>query len=205
MGRDTRRRRYFRPPPPANGERQFVSFTSGRVLGTESQREREAANMARLRGTGKDPAGRYSEGTIFDVPDDTPEQGESLVEKGWAVPLDPKDDPGRTEVQVANAIVRNDPMLDPVDREVAAGISKPREVVHGEDVYAADGVAEEADTHRFSEGGDNNRSTLKRDSNQLGDDDITAPASQSRRSSGGGGRQRATEQREDKAQEAGQS
>lgn len=89
----------------------------------------------RMIGTGKDPEGRYPEGLQFDVPDVDPgarPQGEYLIEQGYAEYLkDPKDDTGRTQRQIAEAVVRGDLLNDPVDREIAEDIGgKAYELVH---------------------------------------------------------------------------
>lgn len=101
------------------------------VLGTESQLKEEA-KMARLVGTGKDPLGRYGKGEVFDVPapdesgvasdPDTNNLYQELLDKGWAKKLDPEDDPGRTKTQIADSMVRNEPLAHPVEQEIAEEI-----------------------------------------------------------------------------------
>jgi len=75
--------------------------------------------MARIRGTGDAPSGQYPGGQIADSPDDSAEYN-ALVDAGWVDEVDPKDDPARSLVQIANAIVRGDALTDPVDQEIAA-------------------------------------------------------------------------------------
>lgn len=123
--------------PIVNGETRFIEGSTGRLLGTETQLK-EIANMARLEGTGKDPLGRYGKGEIFDVPRSiTAGEGDEavtvendtyqeLIDKGWAKEVDPKDDPGRTTTQVADAKVvdPNASLAHPVDASLAADISQ---------------------------------------------------------------------------------
>jgi hypothetical protein len=113
-----------RRPRPSDygGERVFYSAADMTVIGTESEL-REVASMARLEGTGKDPEGRYGKGVIFDVPAWDPQYDE-LIEKGWAKTVAPEDDPGRSRVQIANAIVRNDLLSNPVEAAIADEIGE---------------------------------------------------------------------------------
>lgn len=85
--------------------------------------------MARLRGTGKDPANRYTKDVIFDVPKPSPEY-ESLVAMGWAEDVPPEEDPGRTRRQIAEALVRGDALTHPVEQEIAKSIEDPYAEVH---------------------------------------------------------------------------
>jgi hypothetical protein len=101
-------------------ETVFYSGADMTVLGTESEL-REVAEMARLEGTGKDPEGRYGKGVVFDVPAWDPQYDE-LIEKGWAKAVAPEDDPGRSKVQIANAMVRNDLISNPVEQAIADDI-----------------------------------------------------------------------------------
>jgi hypothetical protein len=76
--------------------------------------------MARFKGTGRDELGRYSEGVVVDL---DPEAAAGLVERGLVEELPAVDEPGRTAYQLAQAVVRNDLLTDPDDRQaaVAAG------------------------------------------------------------------------------------
>lgn len=87
----------------------------------------------RLRGTGKDPDHKYPEGLVFDAP---PHAARKLVDEGYATTLDPKDDPGRTESQIAAAVERGDNLNDPTDAALAAGIDNRDALatVHGEPI-----------------------------------------------------------------------
>ena len=90
----------------------------------------------RLVGTGKAPQG-YMEGQIFDVA--TQSEADELVARGWAAHVDPYDDPARTVVSVANAMVRGDSLTDPYDRAIAIEIGthdKALAIVHAEDPNA---------------------------------------------------------------------
>lgn len=89
----------------------------------------------RMVGTGKAPHG-YMKDQIFDVAEEDEGTVEDLERRGWAKRVDPKDDPGREKVSVANAMVRNDLILDPYDREVAREIGTHAEalaIVHLQD------------------------------------------------------------------------
>lgn len=89
----------------------------------------------RMIGTGQAPQG-YKEGQIFDVADHDLGTIEDLERKGWARRLDPREDPGRDKVSIANAMVRGDDLSDPHDAEIAAEIGshdKALAIVHGED------------------------------------------------------------------------
>lgn len=68
----------------------------------------------RLKGTGKDP--RYSEGLIFDAPS---AEAQDYIDKGWATEVKPEEDPGRTERQIAESVVRGDALTDPVEQKIA--------------------------------------------------------------------------------------
>lgn len=87
----------------------------------------------RLKGTGKDPENRYPEGLIFDAPEHV---AQKTIEAGFAVALDPKDDPARTDSQIAGAVQRGDSLSDPVDHELAQDLSEPDALakVQGADV-----------------------------------------------------------------------
>ncbi len=84
----------------------------------------------RLVGTGKDPDHKYPEGLVFDAP---PHAARKMVDGGYATVLDPKDDPARTESQIAAAVQRGDSLSDSVDHELASGMSESDalEVVQG--------------------------------------------------------------------------
>jgi len=71
----------------------------------------------RLRGTGNTPPGvdQCPKGLIFDA---LPEQGEALIEKGWAEEVAPEDDLGRTRLQMANSAVRGEQFTDPDDLKI---------------------------------------------------------------------------------------
>jgi len=56
--------------------------STAEVIGTHSELRRRL-NMARLKGTGKDPQGSYNEGVIFDVPANEALYNE-LIDKGYA-------------------------------------------------------------------------------------------------------------------------
>jgi hypothetical protein len=70
----------------------------------------------RLKGTGKDPENRYPEGLIFDAPEHI---AQKTIEAGFATALDPKDDPARTESQIAAAVQRGDNLNEATDHELA--------------------------------------------------------------------------------------
>jgi hypothetical protein len=70
----------------------------------------------RLKGTGKDPENRYPEGLIFDAPEHTAQKS---IEAGFATALDPKDDPARTQSQMAAAVQRGDNLSEATDHELA--------------------------------------------------------------------------------------
>lgn len=127
---------------------RFVTGSTARVLGTLEQRKEQAKNMARLEGTGVDP--RYGKGDIFDVPKYKPTAGDvddreinpvyqELLDKKFAKEVDPKDDPGRTITQIADAKAsRHDPLSDPVDAEIAASMTDAEAlaIVHSGDPNA---------------------------------------------------------------------
>ncbi len=100
--------------------------------------------MARLEGTGKDPLGRYGKGEVFDVREDDPLY-EALQEKGWAKKVAPEDDPGKTDSQVANAVVAqggSHQLQDPVEQEKAKKIGdRALDIVHTGDPDADQGAA----------------------------------------------------------------
>jgi hypothetical protein len=77
--------------------------------------------MARLVGTGTDP--RFPAGQPVDVPAYDPFY-DDIVEKGWATELAPEDDPARTTEQIANAMVRGDPLTSPVEQAIAEEIGE---------------------------------------------------------------------------------
>ena len=94
--------------------------------------------MTRMIGTGKAPQG-YKEGQVFDVSESDQGTVDDLERRGWARKLEPSEDPGRTVVQVANAIARNDLITDPNDRAVAREIGShdaALAIVHTEDPEA---------------------------------------------------------------------
>ena len=95
----------------------------------------------KLKGTGKDPLGRYSEGLIYDIQDGTDELQDHL-DRGWGEELPPEEHPGRTELQIANSMIRNDPLVDPVEQKIAKEIGdRAYAIVHTGDPEAS---AEEA-------------------------------------------------------------
>jgi hypothetical protein len=124
-------------------ETTFFRLSDGALLGTETQRRRQA-NMARLIGTGKDPLGRYGEDEVFDVPENDPLYDE-LIEKGYAKALDPEDDPGRIHGQIAEAVVAqggSHQLADPVDQKIAEEVEdRALDIVHTEDPNAQAGDA----------------------------------------------------------------
>src|SRR5258708_3107247 len=95
--------------PRATTEAVYFTAT-GRVLGTHSQREREAS-MARLVGTGKAPDGQYVKGQVFDAPEDG-ELYNHVIAAGWAKPVAPEDDPARSERAIAEEMVRGGGPVD---------------------------------------------------------------------------------------------
>lgn len=116
-----------RPAPP--GETVFYAAGTLQVLGTESQRRKEA-QMAKLVGTGTDPLGQYGRGVVFDVPRADPQFAE-LVAKGYANEVDPGDHPGRDTTQIANSVVRGDALTDPTERAIADHIGgRAIDIVH---------------------------------------------------------------------------
>lgn len=100
--------------------------------------------MARLRGTGKDPLGRYGKGDVFDVPADDP-QYDQLIEAGYAEEVAPEEDPGRTGIQIADAVVSQGgtaQLADPVDRALAKEVAPAaHDAVHTDNPYAEPGDA----------------------------------------------------------------
>jgi hypothetical protein len=74
--------------------------------------------MARMRALDAGPASVAEAGHVFDV-DETSERYQELLDRGLAEKLPPEDDPGRTDIQIAQAVVRGDPLTDPVDRRLA--------------------------------------------------------------------------------------
>jgi hypothetical protein len=135
-----------RPIPPPTGEKVFYSASTMEVFGTESE-IKEALNMARLVGTGKDPEGRYGEGVVFDVPA-YESTYDDLIEKGWAEALPAVDDPGRSKTQIANAMVRGDLLSHPADAAMAAEIddADALAITHTGDPDASAGDLPEAGT-----------------------------------------------------------
>jgi hypothetical protein len=118
------RRVWTRPEPPGRDPDDKVLYrATGEILGTIRERK-EQAKMARVVGTGTDPLGRYPEGIIGDFPDGSPEL-QSVLDLGWVREFDPASDYAEnTKWQVANAIVRNDAVVDPVEAEVAKDIGE---------------------------------------------------------------------------------
>lgn len=91
--------------------------------------------MARVYGA----KGTINEGAIGDLPLEyeewAPEQTapfRSLVESGAVEEMDdPKEDPGRTELQIASSMVRNDPLTSPVEQEIAKDLEgREHAIVH---------------------------------------------------------------------------
>jgi hypothetical protein len=109
------------------------------ILGTESQRRRQA--MPKMRGTGKDPLGRYMKDLIFDLEDNDPAMVKDFVDKGWADLLPEEEHPGRTTTQIANAMVRGDELGDPVEQKLAEDIGDDAHAI----VHLEDPNAKEAD------------------------------------------------------------
>lgn len=110
--------------------------------------------MARVKGA----EGTINEGAIGDLPleaeDWAPEQTapyRSLVESGAVEVLeDPKEDPGRTVLQIAGSMVRGDPLTSPVEQEIAAEIGdRAYAIVHTGD---EDAPAEAANPELDEEG-----------------------------------------------------
>lgn len=98
--------------------------------------------MAKMRGTGKDPVGRYREGTTFDVPDGSQEEKE-LVDRGWAEYVGDAAKL-RDDFQIANAVVRNDPLIHPIEAEMAAKVEdRAHDIVHSGDPKAKKGEVQE--------------------------------------------------------------
>lgn len=124
------RRKGFIRPTPQPGDPVFWRASDGKVLGTYSQLKERSKTM-RMIGTGKDPEARYPEGLIFDVPDfDGDRQRNYLKEQGFAKDYE-GDDPGVTYRQVAESIVRGDPLLNPDEQKKAEKIgAKAYEMVH---------------------------------------------------------------------------
>jgi len=100
--------------------------------------------LPKMRGTGADPLGRYSEGLIFDLEDNDPRMIQDFVDRGWATLLDEKDHPGRSVTQIANAMVRGDALTDPAEQEIAKEIGdNAHAIVHLEDPDATEKDYEE--------------------------------------------------------------
>lgn len=93
--------------------------------------------MPKMKGTGKDPLGRYSDGLIFDLEDNDPAMVADFVKKGWATVLPEDEHPGRTVTQIAAAVVRGDEMSDPVEQAIAEQIGgNAHAIVHLDDPNA---------------------------------------------------------------------
>ncbi len=109
--------------------------------------------MAKLRGTGKDPAGHYIKGQVFDVPSDQPEY-EELVEKGYAEKVElPADTETEHVLSVANGVVRGDVVAHPKDEEYAEKIEGDEHaIVHEQNPKAkGDGQPEQPRARRARE------------------------------------------------------
>lgn len=110
--------------PVARGEAIVYRARDLRVVATESDTRRRS--QMRVVATGKAPEGRFPEGQVGDFPEvdgAVHPDYQDFLDKGWHVPLDPVDDPGRTKTQIANSIVRGDTLNHPVDAEIAEGIT----------------------------------------------------------------------------------
>lgn len=98
-------------------------------------------------GTGKAPEGRYLEDQVVDLPEVNGKvhpDYQSLVDDGWVRLLPPEEDPGRTPVQVANAVVRGDSLVNEDDAAVAAKVAdRAHDITHTGDPGAAQGEAQE--------------------------------------------------------------
>jgi hypothetical protein len=120
------------------------------VLGTYEQRRRQA--MPKMRGTGKDPLGRYQKGLIFDLEDNDPDMVQDFVDKGWAEVLPEEEHPGRTITQIAAAMVRGDELADPVEQALAESIEgREHAIVHLDDPDATNEDYEE-EAKKFGHG-----------------------------------------------------
>jgi hypothetical protein len=102
--------------------------------------------------------GTINEGAIGDIPLEqeewAPEQTapfRDMVDRGEVEEMDdPKEDPGRTELQIASSLVRHDPLTHPVEAEIAKGLEgREHAIVHTGDPNAK---AEEAQPELTEEG-----------------------------------------------------
>lgn len=98
----------------------------------------------RLIGTGEAPNGQYPEGIVFDAPSDASgtllDEGQFLLERGWARIPDIAELPEADVVRVANAVVRGDPLTMPLDQAIAASIAgREHAIVHAQDPNAGGG------------------------------------------------------------------
>ena len=134
----------------------------------------------KMRGTGKDPLGRYAEGLIFDLEDFDTAMIEDFVEKGWAEILPPEEHPGRTTTQIAAAVVRGDALADPVEEKLAEDIEGREHAI----VHLDDPDASEADYESEVEGA---RESQREWRGQIPPDALGGVPAKGKRSSGGGG------------------
>jgi hypothetical protein len=134
--------------------------------------------MARLQGTGRDPLGQYGEGVVFDVPRTDPLYDE-LIANGHAEPVRPADDPAMDSTQVANRLVRGEPVdQHPGGPEHIENIgARAHDIVHTQDPDAPLGAAS-PDPAALQEFDAANRATY--DTDQLppsGEEEAVIPAS----------------------------
>ena len=108
--------------------------------------------MPKMRGTGKDPLGRYMKGLFFDLEDNDPDMVQDFVDKGWAEVLPEDEHPGRTVTQIAAAMVRGDELSDPVEQQIAESIEgRQWAIVHLDDPDATEADYEE-EAKKFGHG-----------------------------------------------------
>lgn len=146
--------------------------------------------MPKMKGTGQDPLGRYSDGLIFDLEDNDPDMVQDFVDKGWAELLPEEEHPGRTKTQIAAAVVRGDQLADPVEQQMADEIGDDAHaIVHLEDPDATASQYEE----EAQKGPAKNQKEMKR---QIPSDFAGGGFAEAQRGPGGGTRGSRASQRE---------
>lgn len=94
----------------------------------------------RMIGTGKDPLARYPKGVLYDIPDSDEATIADHIARGWGRP---DDEPSRTDVQIANAIIRGDPLLNKNERKIAQRIKDRTHAI----AHTSDPSAKSRDAH----------------------------------------------------------
>lgn len=124
----------MKPPVIPQGHRDEVVVFSGADPRQVKIEQRSSNHMARLIGTGKDPAGSHVEGQMFDVRSDDPLYQE-LIDKGYAKAHDGLVETKDAEVlETANAVVRGDLAAHPREQKIADQIEgNEHAIVHQQD------------------------------------------------------------------------